>query len=146
MFRQLPLVLVHLIAVVAIGLYGAAASATVARGAISQIVICSADGPTTVHVDVDGNKTKRSACCDCQKCLLFSGYLPLRAGQPTKTEPAAISADTRYSAAPIPAIPHLRPQPRGPPIKPEFVTRLEFRQESAFGGVAQTGRPFEDVR
>jgi hypothetical protein len=130
----------------AIALYGAAASASVARGPVSEIVICAAEGPTVIHIDADGNKVKPRACCECLQCLAFAADVPSRAELGGRQDHVLPFARPFSPDSPILSVAHLRPQPRGPPGKAIFPIRLEFRQVTGRCGVTQTGRPFEDVR
>ncbi|PTE15303.1 hypothetical protein [Pseudogemmobacter blasticus] len=152
-----------LVAVLAVALYGAAAGAAVARGPVTEMVICADGGTTTILLDAAGNPVEKGNCCDCLKCLpLAAGLsgrkppLPAPFGRFLMLQPQAV--------AELPGpLPHARPLPRGPPmarstetpapvrraLRPlagSVVVSLEFGQEIRSQNRPGSGQPDEVAR
>ncbi len=104
-----------LLALVAVALYGAAAGAAVARGPVTEMVICSEGGTAMIMLDAKGDPVDPADCFHCPECLALAfglssgseGAMPLP--RPARTLPQAVPADL-----PLPRN-HLRPLSRGPP-------------------------------
>ncbi len=89
--------------------------------ALTQMVICGADGPQLIVLDASGNKVVRDApndaCARCPDCLLHAGLAvagvvsvphPLILGRTAALSPYALPGGAFHDAAPF---------ARGPPQK-----------------------------
>jgi len=112
--------LLVLLNVLALCLYGFAASASAVAGMDGKnVVICGADGPETVRIETGGAPAESSHdCCKCLSCIAFSPSLLDR----PSVVPTPASGAVRFDPAWATDLAFVRPMPRpltrGPPSCP----------------------------
>lgn len=105
-----------------VALYGAASSAgTTTDIGISEMVICSTDGPQTIAIDADGNPvTPTARCCECLACnapmVAFVSDAFHHRAVPNQYCKQTIAATDQVPAP----IVNARPQARAPPRADTF--------------------------
>lgn len=128
-----------LFALVAVALYGAAAGAAVARGPMTEMVICSEGGMTMIMLDAKGDPVDPADCSHCPDCIVLAVGLPAGPeGVPALPRPVRILM--RAVAADLPAPRnHLRPLSRGPPA-----AQVQVLDPGQFCGCLPQARAFAE--
>lgn len=145
-----------LFALVAVALYGAAAGAAVARGPLTEMIICSEGGTTMIMLDAKGDPVDPADCYHCPECIALAFGLPSGPiGAAALPRPARMLLHAVPADLPAPRN-HLRPLSRGPPaaqvqvLDPgqfcgcllqarAFAEPLEFGQAIGTGAMAGSG-------